>query len=734
MANKYVDHGAYGNGVVTGSITTTTLTVTAVTSGFIGVGSELSGPNVTAGTYVTALGTGTGGTGTYTISPSQTAASNTVTGAYGQPAPVPAGAMWAIPQEGDGTASTKATASATFSVNMSTWTFTSGSSSFSVMGCTALTISAAANSATNAQYSATYATMLANIVAAINLATAVVTNIPAGWTPTTKVRDAVFARVNGSSLEVMTRSGSASYNGMTAMTFTNVTSSSTKTWASGSGGCWGWLFNHRATIWPSLVAIGGYGVWAAQNPLAGTIAPGDVVKVRAAPTITCTLNANFTWTMAAMGSANAPVRFDIDDGTVWAADGAAPVLKMTAVHTSNSARVWSHLTTTYAHINAKQYSSGQRNLVFESTGNGALIPTIKINYGGPIRFDNLDLYCPGTPTASPGPIASGSAQLIASVSSGTGGGSIFNNVRLLQPGQAPGGPNYNPFFANGSSSRAEFNSCEVNLTAASTAWANGVTQINNTTVTQLFDSCRFIGFVSGSRIHPVNTYTAPEASVSFRNCDMGNINVFGPSLLGSPAGELSAGNRGIFLSSQYGNQEFVLERTGRLYVEHNISQGRPTLNAKLIDGVTPWSIFAVPTTTPANISRISGVDLPRIGKLLPAAVDLAEAPRTFTLNFLLESNLSWTKQDISVVVDYMGTDGIIRTIHSYDPDGGALTTASDSWSSTSWNGQTWLKRKFSITTPVAVKESTQVGIYVRLHSAVANDTYGVIIDPEVLIT
>lgn len=64
---------------VTGSIATTTLTVTAVGSGALSVGQTLSGSGVTAGTKITALGTGTGGTGTYTVDTSQTASSTTIT-------------------------------------------------------------------------------------------------------------------------------------------------------------------------------------------------------------------------------------------------------------------------------------------------------------------------------------------------------------------------------------------------------------------------------------------------------------------------------------------------------------------------------------------------------------------------------------------------------------------------------------------------------------------------------
>lgn len=64
---------------VTASIATTTMTVTAVGSGALVVGQEISGSGVTAGTKITALLTGTGGTGTYTVSASQTVASTTIT-------------------------------------------------------------------------------------------------------------------------------------------------------------------------------------------------------------------------------------------------------------------------------------------------------------------------------------------------------------------------------------------------------------------------------------------------------------------------------------------------------------------------------------------------------------------------------------------------------------------------------------------------------------------------------
>jgi hypothetical protein len=64
---------------VTGSITTTVLTVTAILSGDpILVGQFVDGTGVTDGTFITGFGTGTGGVGTYTVNNSQSVASTTI--------------------------------------------------------------------------------------------------------------------------------------------------------------------------------------------------------------------------------------------------------------------------------------------------------------------------------------------------------------------------------------------------------------------------------------------------------------------------------------------------------------------------------------------------------------------------------------------------------------------------------------------------------------------------------
>lgn len=96
-ANGYQGTGLYcTSAVFTGSIATTTLTVTQMLSGDpIVLGMYVGGTSVTAGSYITAFGTGSGGVGTYTVSASSTASSTTIYGTIQaplqDPSPMPQG-------------------------------------------------------------------------------------------------------------------------------------------------------------------------------------------------------------------------------------------------------------------------------------------------------------------------------------------------------------------------------------------------------------------------------------------------------------------------------------------------------------------------------------------------------------------------------------------------------------------------------------------------------------------
>ena len=73
----------------TGSISGTTLTVTAIASGALAIGQTISGTGVTSGTTIVGFVSGAGGNvneaGTYTVSVSQTVASTTISAYYQRP-------------------------------------------------------------------------------------------------------------------------------------------------------------------------------------------------------------------------------------------------------------------------------------------------------------------------------------------------------------------------------------------------------------------------------------------------------------------------------------------------------------------------------------------------------------------------------------------------------------------------------------------------------------------------
>ncbi len=85
----YMDYASF-----TGSISGTTLTVSAMTSGVIMVGQTITGGSIVGGTKVTALGTGTGQTGTYTVSASQTLSSTALVSGDGSHPSQPSGVAY----------------------------------------------------------------------------------------------------------------------------------------------------------------------------------------------------------------------------------------------------------------------------------------------------------------------------------------------------------------------------------------------------------------------------------------------------------------------------------------------------------------------------------------------------------------------------------------------------------------------------------------------------------------
>ena len=693
MATKYVDHGCYGNGVVTGTIAGTTLTVTSVTSGFINVGSVINGTGITADRiYVSALGTGLGGTGTYTINLTQTVAvPTTITCTYANPLNIPLAGIWGVPQEGDGNATTAATVASAGSILLN-----AQPSAGNLLTICGVTFGATSGGTINYAIGGTLTATVDNIVAAINAATTTVAANVAAGTP--QIRNLMVARnVAGTTVDIMMRIGSTSLNHATnanvAISSTGWGTAPTITqFVNGTSGAFGYLHNGIGTIWPSAVALGQYGVWAATVPWIYAVQPGDIYKIRANKVARFSDSNGSEIRTPAIGTAALPIIFEIDDGTVWPADGSSPVLRFKVTMLSNSTIIFSGGTYGFVHFLAKQYSNGNYSLVFEGDGIGLFVQ-YRFQIGQATRIEGVQLFTSGTVATT-----NNGCQFFAS-NTNTNGYSTIRKCNITVPGHAT-----QVLFGAGANTQytVEFIDCTFTFTspiAPATGLFSALVIGSGIGQRFKFTNCSFIGMLSGTKLFPDGAYVGSwESAWVYRNCTFGGVTLRGPNSLGVGAftGQTDIGTRGIIISSRFGNREFSIETPGKGFV-----------------------------------NKLNPFELPAISALN----SLATGTRTITLNLLMENDLAaWTKADLSLLLTYVKSDGTVVTIDTYDPYGAALSTSTASWSSTTYNSQTWVKRQFSFTPADSILTGTEILVYVRLNTNVANSTLGMFIDPELVVT
>jgi hypothetical protein len=637
-------------------------------------------------------------------------------------------------QEGDGSAIGAATV-ATVAIDLTAYTAAAGNT-VTIGG--ALLTCVASGAGANQFNAGSGATLAANLASAINqttntntITTTGASNPLLGWVAS-KLQDLLYATSSGATLNIQTRAGSAAFNstsffavvssGLTGGTLNNQ-------FTGGAGGAWGYLVNHLATFGRSAFGIGQYGCWGANKPMAGLMDLGDRVKVRSAKTLQFAGNTNTTITLAAMGSATQPVMFEIDDGTVWPADGTTPVFKMACTWTGNNSNImFAGLTTTYAHIRGKRYASGQRNLVMEGSATGTSLAGFQVFIGNtPMTWEALLMDCPGNSLTS-------TCISVLAVKTGT---NAQVRTRLVGCRQV--------YARDNNSGSAAFVYANVNGSAYYSLEAHdfvvndcttAMTQVllpsaGGSNIVAKFSDCKFIGFTSTSTLLASGNIVAG-GDLSFRNCDFGLIKNRGPNL--ATAGSNLINVDCFTAETKYGARDFFVDRRNG-FCEWNSAKGYPTASARLYDGTTPWSIYAIPANSSAMLSKSSPFELPAINKINT----LATADRTVTLNMAIESTLSWTLGDISFMVTYLDSTGAQRYVDSLDPSNTASLTAdtTSTWSSESggfvtYSGQNFTKKQISLTCP-DMASGCEVSIYVRMHTAVANTTLGTLIDPELKV-
>lgn len=735
MATKYCDHGAYaGDAVFTGYISNTAnndngvagkiLTVTAVTSGTLNVGARIYALGLTL--CVTGFTSGTrGGAGVYTIENYTVSASVIlratpgIVAKYSAPLPVPL--VFGAPQEGDGLGKSPSTASATCSVDLTGLSAAAGAS-ISVLGATLTCVTSGAGSN---QFNAGSGLALAiNIAIAINRTnnTVTVTGLGDGWY-THKVQDAVYARVTGSTLELMTRAGSATYNDTVAIAASGISGfPAARVWSGGVSGCWGVFSNHCESFWPSAMGGCSYGVFGNTiGPLAGTIAAGDVVVVRAGKDVPFVVSTSRTLSPSAVIApipATNPVRYVIDDGTEWP-DGVNPVFRVTQVNSVTSPMSFGSVAALSGYsLLATKYTDELFGFTMANAAYGARY-VINVYLGGSVEWVGVTVDAGGQDL---------NIQAANDVSANNNNTVPRATLRQAKFQSSQTTPFMGASGTTGATcvafSEVEFS----NLGNISTLPNFFAFSVYSARQTWYFDSCRWTNFTGGG-LTSANQSPSTPLQIFFKNPDFGNLSVFGPHRFTSVASVIAS-------SKQYGTRDFFISNRLGL-VQWTSNRAYPTCNARLLDGVTPWSIHMLPTTTAGEVTRYQYLETPRIAKIntLPTGV------RTLTLEIAAHEDLLLTRSGISILVSYLDATGG-RVLDSYSFGGEALTPSTASWTSevggkVSFVDQSLVqlhdKYSLSVTTPTAILSGSEIGIVVCLHTTAVSVSTGVFVDPEIKV-
>jgi hypothetical protein len=538
----------------------------------------------------------------------------------------------------------------------------------------------------------------------------------------------------------MMRCGSATFNYasnnscLITTTMNNVSSSATALqFAGGVPGCYGY-FTNETTIWPSAYTTSQYGlISSVLKPLGGYPAAGDKLFIRANKTINFSgpVNLNATWQNG--GTVTSPTIWEIDDGTEWPADGVDPRFIFQINCGSNNQYLLSG--SGFMIVRGKKYTSGLNNFVFALVGSNALFNTFALPICTPVTlWYNVDFDACTYNTSGSGGIligSSGNAQLQANATS------AFTGCRFLHKGSGN-------FVAAGTTNtyNVTFKDCTFSNVGALVK-NNGIFSISGITGVIVLDNCKFEDFIVGSALTAGGMGTAISSTVAAQfiliNQRWNNVTARGPFALTFNSLGYTTNVHSIYGASSIDTQDLLLD-TKQGFCEWNATRGQPTLNARLLDGITPMSYRFISSTLASNLSYFVPFELPKISKYNT----LPTGQRTFTVEFCLEQNLVWTKGDVWPVFEYVTTGGKTVTLDGFDENRGALTVSTSTWSQESAGKPTFVdggslshnKYKFVLTTAVGrdVLTETEIVMTFRIAGVAGNVTQGGFLCPEFLVT
>lgn len=636
-------------------------------------------------------------------------------GAYAAYAATP---TWGVPQDGDGLAKAASSASATAQI-----VFTGvPAGTISVCGVTvAPTWGATADSAANA------------LASAITASSGAVTTL--GFVSGVQLRNAAYARgpaggAPAGTCQIMTRHGSAVFNGQVAIahSLTNVDSGgSALVFAGGVSGCWGYILND-SVIWPQGLGRAGYGVLAGTPPLAGALGGGDLVKVRSGKLISL-VSAAYTIVPSARGTAEEPVEIVFDDGTEWPEDGTAPVTIIEQQASGNNyILAYGGNTLAFMSLRAPRYSDGTRGLQFVGKASYLNSGGVQLNAYGNARYENIEFRAEGGGASTP---AAGIAP--SSAPADDSGVLALYGVRFSAPRfvglLAAGGLKVFTIYGYGT---------EFEVTQE-TVPSGAVLRPSQYSATNVFlDGTRFLGFVTGSLLS-----TVPSGSVACRiqmsNSEFGGVTNRDAGFFSAGSGYYDAFTRFLMLDGRSGANDFAID-TYLGAADWNSALSFPTLNAKLADGVTPWSVRLRPSPQAGRYSGTRALRSPELVKYNTLGASLMR----ITVQVCVTKDFALSGATLSVAGAYRSSSGEVVGFDTSDGASTSLVSSTAAWSQIqtdpadsqprvtfSQGGTLYFDRyKVVFETPTQVASDAAVTLVAQVSKVASTTTDMVFIDPE----
>jgi hypothetical protein len=632
---------------------------------------------------------------------------------------------WGVPQEGDGSALTAATASSTVSV-----VFTANAAAGNTVTVCGVVFTCVASGATGNQFNvgAALTNSLTNLVAAINASSTAVGATVATGIP--QLRNLVFARnTSGTTLQVMMRVGSAALDGANnancAVTASGWASSTSlpALFAGGSGGCWGWLMNPAAIGAGSSLAALSYGVMVAALPICpvrhdaltaqNTPTLNDTIWARTKTGITIACASN---TFPGIGTPNYSHHLVFDSNTVWTGDtGLGQVLITFATTTTdvllrllpNAAAQFKSVrcirkgalcfrqisSTTGQFLLAPNSSGGSRaaalwqGVVFEQA---AAVPSTVGNMrlqGSSVfcglRFKDVDFVNNVARTTWAGAINVSSVD----------GSIIWEGGRIVNNHTAGGDPGVVVNGAAGAGASIRLIGVQVSGWAFGRyrVWTPGSYGAGSELVAEACTGITLGGYanLSASETQGPNTQTATTTSA----------------------------DAGLGFRYEY--------RAGVVDWDPDAAPAYPTRSALLMDNATPWALKLDWFATTVNL--LSNLMTPRLSTMNR----LASAVRTVTLDFL--SPVTLTTRDVVMRLHYIGTDNLARTETTFGL-AAALSTPTNTWAGMA-NYPSHTAQRLSLTTSADIKTGTEVAVYLEAYGVPPGGAgIQLYVDPEIGLT